>query len=132
MLFYDWKRLYKHSGGNSRMIITIIETLLRKQNGAVLPKNRWDPLYRYYYKDFSGPNFLINPYYLIRDKNRYTVKEVADYIGLSSFRNYGDYKLLGIKTLDLDLSPLGQDALQKNRLLHVEDNEIYFLYEEYT
>lgn len=132
MLFYDWKKIYKTTKGSSKQILTILEVMLRKSYGAVFPRNRFDPLYKFYDEDFSGTSFLINPEYLLNHRHRWRDKELADYIGLASFRNYGNYKLLGKTTLDLVLSPLGQDAINKNRLLHIDRDEIHFLYEDYT
>ena len=38
----------------------------------------------------------------------------------------------GKVTLDLAHSPMGQDAINNNRLLRIDDGEIHFLYEDYT
>lgn len=127
MLLYDWKKICKEAGSSSKRIIIILEAMLQRR----LPYNRYDPTYRYYHKDFSGHSFLVNPHSLIRYRYKWKDKEIADYIGLASFRNLAEYKLTGKVTLDLSCSPVGQDALNNNRLLRVEDNQIHFLYEDY-
>ena len=97
-----------------------------------LPRNKYDPVYHYYYTDFSGDSFLVNPHALLVNRNKWKDKEIADYIGLASFRNTGEYLATGKITLDLSHSPMGQDALNNNRLLRIDRGEIHFLYEDYT
>ncbi len=95
-----------------------------------LPRNVYDPLYKYYYDDFTGKSFLINPYELLAEAHRYTPKEVAQYIGLASFRNYAHYCVSKDTTLDLFHSPVSEDTIKQNRLLHIEDEKVHFLYEK--
>lgn len=128
MLLYDWKRIYRTSGGSSRRIILILKSMLSTK----VPDSRRDPLYPYFYTDFSGGSFLANPYWLIMSGSKWTLKERASYIGLASFRNLGEYYYSRKITLDLSHSPLGIDALNKNRLLRVENKQIHFYYEDYT
>jgi hypothetical protein len=75
---------------------------------------------------------LLHPEDLLSKRNKYKDKEIADYIGLASFRNLGEYKATGKLTLDLAHSPIGQDAINNNRLLRIDRGEIHFLYEDYT
>jgi hypothetical protein len=128
MLFYNWRKIFRVSGGSSKRILLILESMLQK----TIPKNRFDPIYRYYYMDFEGPSFLVNPTDLLKFRHKYKDKEIADYIGLASFRNLAEYQISGKTTLDLSHSPLGKDAINNNRLLRIVDNEIHFLYEDYT
>jgi hypothetical protein len=128
MLLFSWKKIYRKSGGMSSRIILILKTMLN----TTIPKNRWDPTYKYFYEDFSGTSFLINPYDLLQNSFRWTKKEIGDYVGLASFRSLGEYRATGKKTLDLAHSPIGIDAINKNRLLRVENGEIHFYYEDYT
>ena len=128
MILYNWKKILRHAGHSSKRILLIVETML----STSIPRNRFDPKYKYYYTDFSGHSFLINPERLLFHRDRYRDKEIADYIGLASFRNLGEYKATGKLTLDLAHSPIGQDIINKNRLLHIEGNDIHFLYEDYT
>ena len=73
---------------------------------------------------------MCNPHDLICYAFKYTPKEVAEYIGLASFRNYGEYTVTGDKTLDLFHSPVDQDTINNNRLLRIVDGRVYFYYEE--
>lgn len=128
MLLYNWKKIYRYSGGSSKRILLILEAMLQQQ----LPYNRFDPIYRYYYEDFSGNSFLVNPELLLTKRHKWRDKELASYIGLASFRNLGEYYATGKLTLDLAHSPIGKDAINNNRLLRIEDQNIHFYYEDYT
>lgn len=128
MLLYSWKKISKKAGRSSKRVILILESMIKPS----LPYNRFDPTYQYYFEDFSGSSFLVNPHYLVDFRYKWRDKEIADYIGLASFRNLGEYLVTKDTTLDLDLSPLTLDSINKNRLLHVKDNRIHFLYEDYT
>ena len=128
MLLYSWKKVLRQAGHSSKQIILVFETMLKKS----MPRNRFDPTYRYYDKDFTGHSFLLHPDYLLSHRNKYKDKEIADYIGLASFRNLGEYKATGKLTLDLAHSPIGQDIINNNRLLRIDRGEIHFLYEDYT
>jgi hypothetical protein len=128
MLLYSWKKILRQAGGSSKRILTILTAMTQRS----LPRNRFDPVYKYYYLDFSGDSFLANPEALLVYRYKWKDKEIADYIGLASFRSTGEYLATGKVTLDLSHSPVGQDAINNNRLLRIERNEIHFLYEDYT
>lgn len=128
MLLYSWKKIRSKAGNSSKRVLLILEAMLK----VGMPRNRFDPLYRYYYENFEGHSFLVNPEALLMFRHKWRDKELADYIGLASFRSLGEYYVSGKITLDLALSPLGQDAINKNRLLRIIDGEVHFLYEDYT
>jgi hypothetical protein len=128
LLFYNWRKILRISGGSSKRILLILESMLRKD----MPINRFDPIYRYYYMNFEGHSFLANPWHLLKYRYKYKDKEIADYIGLASFRNFAEYQVTGKLTLDLSHSPLGKDAINNNRLLRIVGDQIHFLYEDYT
>lgn len=128
MLLYSWKKIRNKSGNSSKRIITIWESMLKLRR----PYNRYDPIYPYYYDDFSGYSFIKNPKPLILQRHKWRDKEIADYIGLASFRNLGEYLVTKQTTLDRDFCPLSEEALNNNRLLRVKGNKIHFFYEDYT
>lgn len=130
MLFYDWKLISKEAGRSSKRVLTIVKTMLEKQKGKQLPSNRWDYSYPYFYKDFSGNSFLINPEPLFINRGYWMDKELANYIGLASFRNFNDYRLFGKTTLDLIASPLSLTQIKQNRLFQLKNDKIHFKYEE--
>jgi len=87
-----------------------------------------------YYKGFkyklAGNSFLINPGQLFFDRN-VDILFKAQYIQLAGRRSYQQYKDLGHKHLDLSYFPdLNLQAIKYNTLLIIENNKIYFKYEE--
>jgi len=87
-----------------------------------------------YYKgfryDLKGTNFLINPGQFFFDRNT-DILFKAQYIELAGRRNYQQYRDLGHTFLDLTYYPdLNINTLKYNPILTIENNKIYFKYEE--
>ena len=126
ILTYSWRKILNKTGRSSRRIFLAFKA----HASSRLPKNQYDPLYQYRQCDFSGDSFMCNPHDLICYAFKYKPKEVAEYIGLASFRNHGEYVATGDKSLDLFHSPVDQDTINNNRLLRIVDGRVYFYYEE--
>jgi len=47
-------------------------------------------------------------------------KEVAEYAGVASFRNYHEYLKTKDTTLDFLMSPISEEIITKNRLLEIK------------
>jgi hypothetical protein len=126
MIWYSLRKMLNKTGGSSKRLLLAFKA----HASSRLPKNRFDPLYNYYTCDFNGDSFMLNPHELIIYAFKWTPKEVAQYIGLASFRNYSDYVVTGDKSLDLFHSPVDQDTINNNRLLRIVDGRVLFYYEE--
>lgn len=131
MIFYDWLKLKKATGISSKSIIWAATALVEKQSNN-LPKYPNSFSNKYFKLDLSGKSFLINPYGLLRDKYRWTPKEIAQYIQLASYRNFAEYKITGNLRLKTHMCPIPLDIISKNRLLVIHKDEIIFVYEEYN
>lgn len=127
MLFYDWLKIARAAGKDPKRVILALRAL-----SGEIPINRYDKLYHFYCKDFSGSSYLIGHRKLLNSVYYYTPKEIADYVALASFRNYAVYSTSGDTTLDLLHSPIKQEIIIKNRLLSVENGLIRFKFEETT
>ena len=129
MFFYDWSKIYDASQGNVVEIVRIFRMIVEKQ----VPRNKYDPIYRYSQKDFSGISFMLHPDVLLYHSFKYKYRDVAQYISLCALRSGADFIATQDPTLDMVLMP-GLNPLQildQNRLLRVDDNEhIHFRYEE--
>lgn len=115
------------TGRRSGRIYFALKAMVQTQ----LPQNRYSLVYTYMNKDLSGDSYLLNPYGLLADKTA-SYKEIADYIGLASFRKYSDYLASNDATLDILHSPLNEEQIKQNRLLSIENGRIHFKYEEVT
>jgi hypothetical protein len=132
ILLYSWKQIYRHSQGSSKRIISILSTLILKLQKKY-PQNKRGKVYKdFYFIDFSGHSFLRNPEPLINYRYKWRDKDIAQYIGLASFRNFAEFQATGKVTLDLLHCPLKRDAIINNKLLRIKDDNIHFLYEDYN
>lgn len=125
MFYFSWKKMFNETS-SVKSLLLIYEMLVMNK----VPNNKFDPLYRYYGKDFSGQDFLINPYDLLEIRHRYKDKELVEYIALAARRPLADYLATGVRTLPLIHSPISQQRLNTNRLLRIEGDQIVFIYEE--
>lgn len=127
MFLFSWKKIYKNSGGSVDAIYLIFKMLVRGE----VPKNKYDPIYKYYNKDYTGQSFIKDPEDLLENAFKYKKKEVVEYLALASYRSYTDYIMYGTITLDVINSPLPLHKLKKNRLLYLNpSNQIEFRFEK--
>jgi hypothetical protein len=128
MLLYSWAKVFRRAEADPNRINGIMKMLINKQ----LPKNTYDPIFRYAQMDFSGESFLLHPDVLLYNAYKYTPRDIAVYYAMSSVRLIGDYLATKKLTLDLLHSPVSLDLIKDNKLLRIEDDNIHFIYEEVT
>jgi len=127
MLLYDWKKIFTVANGEPSSIFTIFEMLVKQS----IPKNKYDPAYKFYEMNFAGDCFLVHPDVLLYNSFRHSRRDVAIYLAFASMRSLGEYFASGDITLDLLEMPLDPfQHLEDDRLLSIEDNKLHFLYEE--
>ena len=126
MLLYNWDKIVKISKGNVGDIITILRIITYK----IQPKNYYDKTFKFYKYRFGGNSFLTNPKDLMEIGRSYSDKEVAEYAGVASFRNYHNYVNSKDTTLGLLECPISEDIIKANRLLEIKEGRIHFLFEE--
>ena len=114
------------SKGNVNDIITILRIITYK----LTPKNYYDKTFKFYQHKFGGKSYLLNAKQLLETGRTYSDKEVAEYAGVASFRNYHDYVNNKDTTLGLLECPISEDILKNNRLLDIKDGRIHFMFEE--
>ena len=128
MFFYDWPKIYDASQGSVIEIVRIFRMIVEKQ----IPKNKYDPIYRYSQKNFSGISFMLHPDVLLYHSFKYKYREIAQYISLCALRSSADFISTQDPSLDVILLP-GLDPekiIENNRLLMLDENKVYFRYEE--
>ena len=128
MFFYDWAKIYDASKGNVVEIVRIFRMIVEKQ----VPKNKYDPIYRYSQKDFSGISFMLHPDVLLHHSFKYKYREVAQYISLCALRSATDFISTQDLSLDMVLMPglSPEKVIENNRLLEIDEDRVYFRYEE--
>ena len=128
MFFYDWPKIYDASQGSVIEIVRIFRMIVEKQ----IPKNKYDPIYRYSQKNFSGISFMLHPDVLLYHSFKYKYREIAQYISLCALRSSVDFISTQDPSLDVILLP-GLDPekiIENNRLLIIDEDKVYFRYEE--
>lgn len=129
MLLYDWRKIYKKSGGNVLEIFYILEMLVNKS----IPTHRGDKLYKYSKVDFNGLSFIVHPDVLLYNSYKHSYKDIAAYLATASFRSLAEYVATQTTTLELLHIPFADflvENIKTNSLLRVEDDLVHFLYEE--
>lgn len=128
MLLFDWKKVFDTAAGSIYNCNLIMDMLIR---GSV-PKNKYDPIYKFSSKNFCGNSFLVHPEFLLYNSHKYDQKEICMYYALASLRSLSEYYADQKTTLDSLHCPVDLDEINDNRLLIVDDQNITFIYEEVT
>jgi hypothetical protein len=128
MFFYDWPKIYNASQGSVIEIVRIFRMIVEKQ----IPKNKYDSIYRYSQKNFSGISFMLHPDVLLYHSFKYKYREIAQYISLCALRSSADFISTQDPSLDVILLPglNPEKIIENNRLLMLDENKVYFRYEE--
>ena len=126
MLLFNWNEIMKVSKGDIGEIIQILRIITYK----IKPKNYYDITFKFYKYQFGGTSYILNPKDLLEHGRALSDKEVAEYAGVASFRNYHDYVNTKDTTLDFLMSPISEEIITKNRLLELKDGRVHFLFEE--
>ena len=126
MLLFDWSKVYAKAEGNIFVCNQIMEMIIKKK----LPKNKFDPLYKFSKTNFIGRSFLVHPDVLLYNAHRYDQRDVSIYYALAAMRNIADYRATKKITLDLIRVPVELDTINDNKLLRIDNKAVHFVYEE--
>lgn len=123
MIQYDWERVKAQAKGKARNVILIMSAITWPSGMPTKQQKRNNP---YYWKDFDGMSFLLEPEKLLVKKYELPIKDIVEYIALASRRSLAEYLLRGAKSLDIRLAPY---VPSNNQLLTIINNEVQFKYE---
>ena len=126
MIKYNWEKILQTTKSDAGQIMLLIHMLTYNKR---LPQNYKDPTYKYYGQSFVGYSYLLNPKKLLKVRTSYSKQEIAEYIGVASYRNINDYKDTGETNLPLINLPMLAEIFENNRLLHFKDGMVHFKYE---
>ena len=127
MIFFDWKKVQKLSGGKSKNVVRLLTILTYDIKMPRKDKN----ISQFYNQDISGDSYLLNPREIFKNKLQVNLDDMALYIELASLRNYLDYKWYGVKSLPLKYTEIDLASLEANPLLSIDGQDnITFYYEE--
>ena len=126
MIFFDWKKVQKLSGGKSKNVVRLLAILTYDIKMPRKDKN----ISQFYNQDISGDSYLLNPREIFKNKLQVNFNHMALYIELASLRNYLDYKWYGVKSLPLKYTEIDLAVLKENPLLEIDGQDnITFYYE---
>lgn len=127
MLLYSWTKIFEMADGNPNDCFVIFKMMTE----GLIPRNKYDKIYKFYDKDFRGSSFLLHPDVLLYNSYKYTKTEIAQYLALASLRILAEYYVTKDTTLDLLKVPFDKELFNDNRLLWIDDEDrLHFLYEE--
>lgn len=127
MIFFDWIKLYRESEGIPHKVLDIIAYLTFKP----LAENKYDTrILRMSSINWVGTSYLINPKKVLTSRGKASDEKLAEYVALASFRNYNQYRVTKQATLSIYECPVSLDSLQNNKLLTIQNDQIYFCWEE--
>lgn len=126
MLLFDWNKIMRVSKGNVDDIIQILRIITYK----IQPKNYYDKTFKFYKYKFGGSSYILNPKDLLERGRAFSDREVVEYAGVASFRNYHNYVNTKDTTLDFLMSPISEGIINNNRLLELKDGRVHFMFEE--
>jgi hypothetical protein len=126
MLLFDWNKIMRISKGNVGHIIQILRIITYK----IQPKNYYDKTFKFYKYKFGGSSYILNPQDLLERGRAFSDREVVEYAGVASFRNYHEYVNTKDTTLDFLMSPISEGIINNNRLLELKDGRVHFMFEE--
>jgi hypothetical protein len=127
MWLYNWQKIFDASRGSVTECYRIFDMIVRNR----LPRNRYDPIYKYHGTNFAGQSFLKRPDLLLFNSYRYKRKDICTYLAVASQRSLAEYKFSGNLTLELIHSRLDpRDYLYDQTLIPVKNGIIQFPYEE--
>ena len=126
MLLYDWNKIFEVADGNTFTIFLIFKMV----TANIVPENKYDPIFEFSKKSFTGESFMLHPDILLFNAYKYEYREIAQYIALCSLRPISDYSATGKIDLDTYLVDLDYELYKDNSLLRIEDDSIHFIYEE--
>lgn len=113
LLKFDLYKLQQLAKNNAKQLVVLLYNHNKRSNPKLL-----------------GSNYLINPEEFFSDRS-IDILYKAQYIELAGRRSYQQYKDLGYKYLDLTYYPdLNKNAIKYNPIITIENNKIYFKYEE--
>lgn len=123
ILFYSWKAIVANSK-SLEDIVKIVDILTYNR----IPKNSRDRYKHLYAKDYSGTSFILRPKRFLELEASIDDKVSALY--LASKRDYTNYKFFNNRGLKLDLVKEDINIVKSNKLIQIENNTIYFTFED--
>jgi hypothetical protein len=127
VIFFNWEKVVKLSGGKAKNVVRI---MVIYTYGIKLPKYNKN-ISQFYRQDITGDSFLLNPKEIFKNRLQVSLEDMATYIELASLRNYLDYEWYSKTTLPLRYTEITYQEIKDNPLLDLDEQDnIKFYYED--
>lgn len=116
MLFYDYEKIYILARGNSSLIVQIIRRMVDDPEAHVM---------------LTGRSFILNENTIVYNKRKLSDRQLAEYLGLLSFRNYAEYSFSKDASLDMQYIPpwVPRAVIEHHPLIAINKSKLTFIEE---
>lgn len=125
-LFFNIETLQAETKGDPFYMIIGLYYFYIKRTVPLSAYQKYKPIK----KSLHGASFMLNPAQFFSDK----VSDILDkvqYLKLCALRDYGQFKLYDIRSLDLKHYPdINLQSIKHNKLLYINNSKLHFIYEE--
>lgn len=113
MIFFNYEKIYILAKGNPKLIVQCLENLKCNPEANKL---------------LVGDSFIINEDVVLSNPEKLSPLELAEYLGILSFRSYADYALSGKSSLDIQAVPLWipKTVITTNSLIKIDRDKLIF------
>ena len=127
MIFFNWETMSLMAQGDPRNIIIMVARLTYNLTCHSRDRSK-DKLYKV---GLRGDSYLLEPELLLRNEKGVSMKYLAEYVGLASYRRYIDYQMANDSTLSVLHTHMDREKIENNPLLYVRNDKIHFKLEEH-
>lgn len=116
MMFFDYEKIYLLSRGNSDLIVKLFNRMLTEPEA---------------HKLLVGSSFILNELVISDNSRKLPNRQLAEYLGLLSLRNYAEYKFTNDPSLDMQYVPIWipRIVIDTNPLIAINQSKINFIEE---
>lgn len=116
MLFFDFEKIFLLAKGNSKSIVHLIRRMAENPEAN---------------KPLLGMSFIINESTIIDNNRKLSDRQLAEYLGILSFRSYAEYKFTGDPSLDMQYLPtwIPKQVVEENPLIAINKSKLNFIEE---
>lgn len=114
MLFFDYEKIFLVSKGNSNIMVNLIRRMVDDPDA---------------HRMLNGSSYILNESVIVYNPNKLSNRQLAEYLGLCSLRNYAEYKFSGDSTLDMQQLPpwIPREVIETNPLIVINKSKLNFI-----
>lgn len=113
-MFFDYEKIFLVSKGNSNVMVNLFRRMVEDPDA---------------YRMLGGMSYILNESVIVYNPKKLTNRQLAEYLGLCSLRNYAEYKFSGDSTLDMQQIPpwIPKTVIETNPLIAIQKSKLIFI-----